>query len=190
MADPGRPIPGQTKIPFHVGVVHKKVAHVIESHVKGVAVACRNQLPFRTFGVDIGHPASGFLAVVSVPARVFDFGKKVVVLPGLRQFVGIHSGQIGVIATNHVQRFFIRRKFDAVGAVLTFTDQVFEQGQLVELIVAIGILQTVKTGTFGQVFIRTVVDHHVQTVEGIQQTMGCAKSEGVVLEFYFFDLRC
>src|SRR5690606_7700743 len=88
-----------------------------------------------------------------------------------REPVGVHWRNIGVVSRNHIKGFPVWCQYDAVWAMLTLTFELFEHGDGVVMVVAVSILEPVEAAAFFKILVAVMVDHYVQTVEGVQQTL-------------------
>ena len=94
--------------------------------------------------------------------------------------VGEAFGEFGVVAAVEVDAFAIRADDHAVQSVLAAAGHGVELGDLVVLIVAIGVLEAVEA-IFGSVFI----DHDIKAVEGGEEAVRFAHFDG---EFFGFEV--
>ena len=78
---------------------------------------------------------------------------------------------LGAVAAGDVNALPVGREYERVVAVLTLASDLAEQRLLVELPVPVGVAQTVKPAGVG-----LLVDHDVQTAEGVEQAMRAAIS--------------
>ena len=51
-------IPGQTNVPFHVGIPSKHLAILVEGHIEGITKATGQDGPRFSFGIDFGDVAN------------------------------------------------------------------------------------------------------------------------------------
>jgi hypothetical protein len=75
-------------------------------------------------------------------------------------------GESGLVSTGHVKRFTVWRENHGMRPVFaSYFLELFEQGDFVKLIVAIGVLDPVKTSALVLLF----VHHDIKRVEGVQE---------------------
>ena len=175
VADAGRAVPGHAQVPLHVRVEGEHIARWVEGNVEGIAKPTGHHLPALAQRVDVSDPPAGSGAVVGVAAGIQDFGEQVVVFPDPGQPVGVHLGQVGVVTGDHVERLPVGSQHDAVWPVLAETFQLLEQGNPVELIVVVGVLQAIQPASPIKILffiVQVVVHHHVQAVKSPQQPLG------------------
>ena len=170
-------VPWQAKIPLHIRVIPENIAGIVEREIEGVAEATAHKLPRFAFGVYLGQPATGGHPVYGMATRVTNGREEVIFLPDGRQPVSIHLRHVGEVAAHQVDRLLVGRKDHAVGAMFTLTFQRFQQRDLVQFIVAIGVLQPIEATTLreGRVFV--VVHHHIQAVERPKQALRIAHTQ-------------
>ena len=172
MQDPGRAVPGRTEIPFHIGIISEHLSGIIEGDVEGVPQTRSDQFPAGAFRIHLGDPAAVRFHGVVVSVGILDQREEVIEFAVRDIAVGIHLRDLGEVARHDVDGLLVWRQHDAVGAVFAGSLQVFQQGDLIELVISVGVLQTVKSAGLFQIVVTGVVHHHIQTVEGVEQSLG------------------
>ena len=172
MADAGRPVPGRSHIPFHVRIIGEELTVFVKGNIKRITETRADQLPVFPFRVSPGDPSARWRLVVAKAIRVRQERQQVIILPGSRQPVIIHRGQIGKITGHHVKRLFVGRQYNTVRSMLARAFQPLQQRDLVKLVVTIGILKAVNAAWPGKrIRFALVVYGNIQAVKGVQQPM-------------------
>jgi hypothetical protein len=144
---------------------------VVEGDVELVAEAVAEELHVFAIGVHAANEAAGGELAAGVAVRVPQAREDVVFVPNFRGAAGAEFlGQIGVVAAIEVDAFAIGADDHAVQAVLTAAFHGDELGDLVVLVVAIGVLEAVEA-----VLLAVFVHHDVKAVEGGEQSVGLAE---------------
>ena len=167
MQDPGGTIPGRTEIPFHIGIIGEHFTGIVEGDVKRIPQSGGDQFPFLALGIRFGDPSPvGFYGVV-MTVGVLDEGEQVIQFAVRDIAVGIHLRDLGEIARQDVEGLPIGRQHHTVGAMLAGSLHGFQQGDLIELIVSVGVLEAVESAGTLHLIVAGMIHHHVETVERI-----------------------
>ena len=182
-----RLIPGHAHVGLHVGVVREDFAIGIQGDVIGIAEADREDFPVFAIGIGGGDPtvrsqdAHGPAAGIPLARQEQIFvpvWRGAAFTAGLERDMPLtlaHAShplrrigldfdwQSGVITGNEIDPPAVGRQSQGMRAVVTEALQIFELCHLVELIVAVGISQTVEST------LATV--RHVQGIEGPEQSL-------------------
>src|SRR3546814_11253022 len=95
MANPGRAVPGKTKIPFHIRIIREHIAIGIEGNIKRIPVASAYQLPVLSKRVNMCHPSTRNSPAVGMSAGIFDLREQVIGLPNIRQQIRSEERRVG-----------------------------------------------------------------------------------------------
>ena len=177
----GGAIPWAADVPLHVGIVGEELALIIEADIELVAEAVAEEFEAGAIGVHAANVAAGGEDAAGVAICIPQAREDVVFIPNFRRTaVGEAFGEFGVVAAVEVDAFAIGADDHAVQAVLAAAGHGVELGDLVVLIVAIGVLEAVEAVVFA-VFIH----HDVEAVESGEQAVRFAEFDG---EFFGFEV--
>ena len=102
MTDADRPVPGQTKIPFHIRVKRKHLTRIIKGKVERIAKTIADQGEIPTGRVDTGNPTTMSIHIVVMPIRILDQRQQVVDLPDRRSLIDIHLRDLRKISRYNI----------------------------------------------------------------------------------------
>ena len=173
MVDAGGAIPRGVEVPLHVGVVSEHFTVGIEVDVVLVAEAGGDNFPLFSFGIGFANPSAGSFRTFHEAAAVNAWHERVFA-PAFRDPTGVVFRQLGLVAADDVEGFAIGAGDDGVGAVLAAVFLKFaEEFDGVELVIAIGVFQTIKAAAS----MGLVVDHDVEGIEGVAHSPGVTDIE-------------
>ena len=145
MVDTGWAIPRRTKIPFHVGIVGKKLSVLIKGGIKWVPESVGDHFDFLSILIGLENESTGSHFATGVAITVPHAGKEVIFGPHASRPRTIkRSGFVGVVTKNEVERFAIRAWNDAVEAVFATPFELSQELLFVELPVVVGIAESIQ----------------------------------------------
>ena len=170
VAHAGGAVPGRVQIPFHVGVKSEQLALAIEGGIVFIAKTRGDDLPVLAIRVSLGNPAPRRENALH-EATTIDPRQQLVLLPDRWHPGNIILRQCRLIAHHHINRFALGPQHHGVRSMFpSLLLKFFEQRDLIKLVIASGIFQTVEATP--TVFL--AIDCGVETVEGIQQALTMA----------------
>ena len=202
MVDPRGAVPRHPEVPLHVGVVDKQFAIGVESHVVGVAVAGRPDIPLLPVAVGAHDVASRREDADGVAVGVPHPRDDLVLVPVRRESargagrqrrpplirpdtahrlrfgdVGHLKRQLGVVAADHEQPLAVGRWQNRVRAMLACAFETAELLDAIRHVVAVGVGDAVEPTA------RASVADDVQRVECPEQTLRGSDRRGDPLDF-------
>ena len=170
MVHAGGAVPGGADVPLHVGVVGEEVACRIEGDVELVAEAVAEQLHVAAIGLHRGDEATGGQLAPGVAIGVPHARQEMILRPDLGGPAATELvGEVGVVASVEVDPLAIRADGHGVQSVLAPAAHGDELLDVVVLVIAVRILESVEA-----IFLPVLVDHDVEAVEGMEQTVRLA----------------
>ena len=164
MVDPRGTIPGSPNVPFHIGVVGENVAVDVERKIVLVPVAVAEHLKVLTVRIDLCDVTARRENSLGVSIGIPEAREQVIFRP---RFLAAHMvddfRRFGVIARVEVDRLSIRRKLQAVRAMLAAPDERYDELVLVKLAVPRGVGETMDA------LLIPFVHHGVQAAKRIQE---------------------
>src|SRR5690606_40975789 len=110
MVDPGRSVPGHSKIPLHVRVIGKKITRFVEGDIKTISVTGTDQFPSFALRINFCNPSSWSLSIVGMASWIHNAREQLVLIPNLGKSVGIHFRYVGMVTRDDKNGLSIGRK--------------------------------------------------------------------------------
>ena len=181
VVDAGGAIPGGAAIPLHVGVVGEHFPVGVEGHIVLVAESRGVEVPALAVGVSPGNPAAGGPDVAGVTPGIGHPGQEEVLGVVLGDGVDFRLGRLGVIAAQDHEGFAVRREDYRMWTVFSATLEPAQGGDLVELIIPIGVGEVVESTPVPAYAASIHAD--VEAVEGPQQAVAATDRSRHLLDF-------
>ena len=178
-ADAGGTIPRRVHVPLHVGIVGEEITQPVEGTVKLVAIPSADQRPRFSLGIDLVDAATGAQHARHEAVAIGQPGEQVIFAPQPRDARLGEFGQLGLVAADDVERLAIGGGNDGVRAMFALSLEFAEQFGGFVGVAAIARPQPMQP-QLGRLFpeLHLFVHHHVQAVEGVQQSVGPADGVG------------